>query len=94
MPLLVRLWVEDVTTGTNASILGWHRCSGMPGGPLAPVWAKLARALLDNGERLDGFVVVGMLWGKFQPTWVPCSVATPTGTARLRCLLDLTRLVN
>ena len=52
----MRLWVEDVTTGTNASISGWHRCPGMPGGPLAPVWAKLAHALLDDGERLDGFV--------------------------------------
>lgn len=92
--LLVRLIIWGRDQGYAQFNLGVAPLSGMPSGPLAPVWAKLAHALFDNGERLYGFVGLRAWKEKFSPVWRPRFVATPPGPARLRCLLDLARLVN
>ncbi|MGN6376881.1 MAG: bifunctional lysylphosphatidylglycerol flippase/synthetase MprF [Sphingomonas sp.] len=92
--LIVRLMEWGRDEGYHRFNLGMAPLSGMPSGPLAPAWAKLAHALFDHGERLYGFAGLRAWKEKFRPEWVPRFVATPPGAARLYCLLDLVRLIN
>jgi phosphatidylglycerol lysyltransferase len=92
--MLVRLieWARD--EGYERFNLGMAPLSGMPSGRLAPVWARLGHALFANGERLYGFAGLRAFKAKFGPVWVSRYVATPTGAAMPRALIDLARLVS
>jgi phosphatidylglycerol lysyltransferase len=92
--MLVRLIEWARGEGYDRFNLGMAPLSGMPSGRLAPVWARLGHALFANGERLYGFAGLRAFKAKFGPVWVSRYVATPTGAAMPRALIDLARLVS
>jgi phosphatidylglycerol lysyltransferase len=74
--------------------LGMAPLSGLTGGRLAPLWAKLGRALFENGESLYGFAGLRAFKAKFSPDWQPRYIATPRHLGMPRALIDLVRLVS
>ncbi len=74
--------------------MGMAPLSGLPGGRLAPLWAKLGRVLFDNGERLYGFAGLRAFKAKFQPDWVPRYIAAPKRIGMAQALIDVARLVG
>ena len=92
--MLVRLIEWARSEGYDRFNLGMAPLSGMPSGRLAPVWARLGHALFANGERLYGFAGLRAFKAKFGPVWVSRYIATPSGPAMPRALIDLARLVS
>ena len=62
--------------------------------PFAPLWAKLARTLFENGEGLYGFAGLRAFKAKYSPDWTPRYIATPRGPGMIRALIGLTRVVG
>jgi phosphatidylglycerol lysyltransferase len=92
--LFVRLIEWSRAQGYARFNLGMAPLSGMPTGPLAPLWARLGATAFSNGERLYGFGGLRHFKAKFSPAWAPRYIALSGGGARLRALLDLFTLVN
>lgn len=74
--------------------LGVAPLSGLPGGRLAPLWARIGRVLFERGERFYGFAGLRAFKAKFRPDWEPRYVATPGGFGRARALVALLRVIN
>ncbi|MCP3735785.1 bifunctional lysylphosphatidylglycerol flippase/synthetase MprF [Sphingomonas sp. RP10(2022)] len=92
--MVVRLIEWARGEGYERFNLGMAPLSGMPSGRLAPVWARLGHALFANGERLYGFAGLRAFKAKYGPDWVSRYIATPSGVAMPRALIDLARLVS
>jgi len=92
--MFVRLIEWGKAEGFEHFNLGMAPLSGLTGGRLAPLWAKLGRALFDNGEALYGFAGLRAFKAKFSPTWQPRYIATPRRLGQARALIDLVRLVS
>jgi phosphatidylglycerol lysyltransferase len=92
--MFVRLFEWGRAHGYARFNLGMAPLSGLTGGRLAPLWAKLGRALFDNGEGLYGFAGLRAFKAKFSPEWQPRYIATPRRVAMPRALVDLVRLVS
>jgi phosphatidylglycerol lysyltransferase len=74
--------------------LGMAPLSGMQGGKLAPVWSRLGRlAFSVEGWRYN-FAGLRHYKDKFAPDWESRFIATPSGLAGWRSLLDLVGLIN
>lgn len=92
--MFVKLFEWGRTRGYRRFNLGMAPLSGLTGGRLAPLWAKLGRALFENGESLYGFAGLRAFKAKFSPDWEPRYIATPRRTGMARALIDLIRLVS
>jgi phosphatidylglycerol lysyltransferase len=74
--------------------LGMAPLSGVQGGKLAPAWARLASlAFSVEGWRYN-FAGLRHYKDKFAPEWESRFIATPSGLAGWRSLLDLVGLIN
>ncbi|MDE0879211.1 MAG: bifunctional lysylphosphatidylglycerol flippase/synthetase MprF [Sphingomonas bacterium] len=92
--MFVRLFEWGRDHGYRRFNMGMAPLSGLPAGRLAPLWAKLGRALFHNGEALYGFAGLRTFKGKFAPQWQPRYIATPRRLGQARALIDLVRLVS
>jgi phosphatidylglycerol lysyltransferase len=92
--MFVKLFEWGRDQGYTRFDLGMAPLSGLTGGRLAPLWAKLGRALFENGERLYGFAGLRAFKAKFQPEWEPRYIATPRRLGMAHALIDLARLVS
>lgn len=92
--LFAKLLLWGQAQGYGSFNLGLAPLAGLPDGRLAPVWAKIGRAIFARGERFYGFAGLRAFKAKFQPVWQPRYIATPGGIARVRALLGLARAVN
>ena len=92
--LFVRLLEWGRANGYARFNLGVAPLSGIQGNRLAPLWAKLARTMYENGERFYGFSGLRTFKAKYAPDWTPRYIATPGGTAMVRALVDLVRVVG
>ena len=92
--MFVKLFEWGRERGYARFDLGMAPLSGLTGGPLAPLWAKLGRALFENGERAYGFAGLRAFKAKFQPDWEPRYIATPRRLGMAHALIDLARLVS
>ncbi|MBN8847563.1 MULTISPECIES: bifunctional lysylphosphatidylglycerol flippase/synthetase MprF [unclassified Sphingomonas] len=92
--MFVRLFQWGRDQGHETFNLGLAPLSGMPEDRLAPIWAKIGRALFERGERLYRFTGLRAFKAKFQPQWEPRYIATPGGLPRLRALVALVGAVN
>ena len=92
--LFVRLFQWGAEHGFGWFNLGVAPLSGLPGGRLAPLWARIGRVLFERGERFYGFAGLRAFKAKFRPDWHPRYVATPGGLARIRTLWALLRVVS
>lgn len=92
--LLVELLRRAADQGLARFNLGMAPLSGMQGGKLAPAWARLASlAFSVEGWRYN-FAGLRHYKDKFAPEWESRFIATPSGLAGWRSLLDLVRLIN
>ena len=91
--LFVRLFEWGAGQGYARFNLGVAPLSGIEGNRLAPVWAKLARTLFENGEALYGFAGLRAFKDKYTPDWTPRYIATPRGVSMIRALAGLVRAV-
>ena len=92
--MFVKLFEWGRAQGYCRFNLGMAPLSGLTGGRLAPLWAKLGRALFDNGDALYGFAGLRAFKQKFGPAWTPRYIATPRRTGMARALIDVARLVS
>lgn len=92
--LFARLFHWGAAEGFGWFNLGVAPLSGLPGGRLAPLWARIGRVLFERGERFYGFVGLRAFKAKFRPDWEPRYVATPGGLDRVRALVALLRVIN
>jgi phosphatidylglycerol lysyltransferase len=92
--LLVELLLQSGARGFTRFNLGMAPLSGVQGGKLAPAWARLAcLAFSVEGWRYN-FAGLRHYKDKFAPEWESRFIATPSGLAGWRSLLDLVRLIN
>lgn len=92
--MFVRLFQWGRMQGYSRFDLGMAPLSGLTGGRLAPLWAKLGRAIFQNGERVYGFAGLRAFKAKFQPRWAPRYIATPRRLGMAHALIDLAKLVS
>ncbi len=92
--MFVRLFQWGRMQGYSRFDLGMAPLSGLTGGRLAPLWAKLGRAILQNGERVYGFAGLRAFKAKFQPRWAPRYIPTPRWLGMAHALIDLAKLVS
>lgn len=92
--LFVRLLEWGRAEGYVRFNLGVAPLAGIQGNRLAPLWAKLARTLFENGERIYGFIGLRAFKAKYAPDWTPRYIATPGGGGMVRALVDLVRIVG
>ena len=92
--LFARLLQWGAGAGYGWFNLGVAPLSGLPGGRLAPLWARIGRVLFERGERFYGFAGLRAFKAKFRPDWEPRYVATPGGVGRVRALVALLRVIN
>ena len=74
--------------------LGMAPLSGIRGGRLAPLWAKLANGAFHRGDRFYGFTGLRAFKEKFSPVWEPRYIATQGGIATAPTMVDLLRLLG
>ncbi|MCW1383580.1 bifunctional lysylphosphatidylglycerol flippase/synthetase MprF [Novosphingobium sp. KCTC 2891] len=79
--LLVELILLAGRQGCSRFNLGLAPLSGLPGGRLAPFWARLARVAYDLGGALYNFAGLRFYKQKFMPAWESRYVACPQGPA-------------
>lgn len=92
--LLLELMRHAREVGAARFNLGMAPLSGVQGGKLAPIWARLANlAFSVRGWRYN-FAALRQYKEKFAPHWESRFIATTPGLASWRSLIDLTRLIN
>ena len=92
--LLLELMRHARDVGAARFNLGMAPLSGVQGGKLAPIWARLANlAFSVRGWRYN-FAGLRQYKEKFGPHWESRFIATTPGLASWRSLIDLTRLIN
>ena len=68
--------------------------AGMSDHPLAARWSRLGAFVYEHGEAFYHFEGLRAFKEKFDPVWSPNYLACPGGTAPLRVLLEVNRLVS
>ena len=91
--LFVRLLEWGAARGFEHFNLGLAPLAGIQGNRLAPLWAKLARTVFDNGEGVYGFSGLRAFKAKFAPDWSARYIAAPPGIAMIRALVALVRVI-
>ena len=86
------LWGRD--QGYARLSLGVAPLSGIESRRLAPLWARIARALFRHGERLYGYSGLRRYKEKFHPEWRGRYFAAPHGLSMALALIDVTLLVS
>ena len=86
------LWGRDA--GYTRFSLGMAPLSGLEGGPLAPLWARLGGAVYRYGEHFYNFQGLRAYKAKFDPHWEPRYVAAPGGLALPRVLGNVATLIS
>jgi len=86
------LWGQE--HGYGRFSLGTAPLSGLEGGPLAPLWARLGAALFRYGEHFYNFQGLRAYKAKFDPRWEPRYLASPGGLALPRVLGNVAALVS
>ncbi|OYW16637.1 MAG: hypothetical protein B7Z39_00175 [Novosphingobium sp. 12-64-8] len=74
--------------------MGLAPLSGVPGGRLAPFWARMARALYHLGGQVYNFAGLRFYKQKFAPTWRSRYIACPQGPAGFFAVGAIIRLVS
>lgn len=92
--LFVRLMQWGAAQGYRRFNLGMAPLSGLKGDRLAPLWSQIGHLIYGHAEQLYGFSGLRAFKAKFQPMWVPRYVATPSGLAAPRAMMDLVALVG
>ena len=92
--LFIKLMLWGKEHGFARFNFGLAPLSGIQGGRLAPLWARLGAAVFRNGERLYGFAGLRSFKDKYAPEWLPRYVAAPHGLGTPRALIDLVALVG
>lgn len=92
--LFIKLMLWGKARSFQRFNLGLAPLSGIQGGRLAPLWARLATAVFRNGERLYGFAGLRSFKDKYGPEWQPRYIAAPHGMGTPRALIDLLSLVG
>jgi len=86
------LWGREA--GYARFSLGMAPLSGLEGGPLAPLWARLGGAVYRYGEHFYNFQGLRAYKAKFDPVWEPRYVASPGGLALPRVLGNVATLIS
>lgn len=73
------LWGRE--EGFTRFSLGMAPLSGLEGGPLAPLWARLGATVFRYGEHFYNFQGLRTYKNKFDPLWEPRYLASPGGLA-------------
>jgi phosphatidylglycerol lysyltransferase len=92
--LFIQLMLWGKERGFARFNFGLAPLSGIHGGRLAPLWARLGATLFRSGERLYGFAGLRSFKDKYAPEWLPRYVAAPHGLGTPRALIDLVALVG
>lgn len=92
--LLAELVRHSRETGMARFNLGMAPLSGVQGGKLAPIWARLANLAFAVEGWGYNFAGLRHYKEKFAPHWESRFIAIPPGVAGWRSLLDLVRLIN
>ncbi|MEO7786199.1 MAG: bifunctional lysylphosphatidylglycerol flippase/synthetase MprF [Sphingomicrobium sp.] len=92
--LFVSLLQWGFVHGYSRFNLGMAPLSGLSGERLAPLWSRIGNAIYGHAEQLYGFSGLRSFKAKFRPHWVPRYVATPSGLAAPRSIVDLVALVG
>lgn len=77
--LLTSLIEHARSSGAARFNLGLAPLSGLPGGRLAPFWARLARVVHDVGGRVYNFAGLRFYKQKYAPAWESRYLACPQG---------------
>jgi phosphatidylglycerol lysyltransferase len=88
----IMLWGK--ANGYEWFSLGMAPLAGLEAHRLAPAWHKLGRLLYRYGENFYNFEGLRHYKDKFLPEWRPRYLATSSGFALPRVLLDITRLIS
>lgn len=80
--------------GYDRISLGVAPLSGIESRRLAPLWARIAGAVFQHGERLYGYRGLRQYKEKFRPEWRSSYFAAPRGLAMAAALIDVTLLVS
>ncbi len=86
------LWGKEM--GYRRFSLGMAPLSGLEGGPLAPLSARLGAALFRHGEHFYNFQGLRAYKEKFDPVWEPRYLASPGKLALPRILGSVATLVS
>lgn len=92
--LFLKLIAWGAERGYTRFSLGMAPLSGLEGGPLAPLWAKMGSALFRHGEHFYNFQGLRAYKDKFDPTWEPRYLASPGGVALPGILAGISALVG
>jgi phosphatidylglycerol lysyltransferase len=86
------LWGKEV--GYARFSLGTAPLSGLEGGPLAPLWARLGATVFRYGEHFYNFQGLRAYKNKFDPNWEARYLASPGGLALPRVLGNIAALIS
>jgi phosphatidylglycerol lysyltransferase len=86
------LWGKE--NGYRSFSLGMAPLSGLEGGPLAPLWARMGGAVYRYGEHFYNFQGLRAYKDKFDPVWEPRYMASPGGLAIPRVLGNVAALIS
>ena len=92
--LFAELMVWGKERGYRWFNMGAAPFSGMSDHPLAARWSRLGAFVYEHGEAFYHFEGLRAFKDKFDPVWSPNYLACPGGTAPLRVLLEVNRLVS
>jgi phosphatidylglycerol lysyltransferase len=92
--LLVELLWHAGDHGIPRFNLGMAPLSGVQGGKLAPAWARIVSLAFSVESWRYNFAGLRHYKDKFAPEWESRFIATPSGLAGLRSLLDLVGMIN
>ena len=92
--LLVRLIGLARKEGCERFNLGLAPMSGVRGGKLAPLWARLVNLLFSAGKVGYNYRGMRRFKDKFAPAWEPRYIGLPAGGGALRALLAAVALIH
>ncbi|NJD18178.1 MAG: bifunctional lysylphosphatidylglycerol flippase/synthetase MprF, partial [Gemmatimonadetes bacterium] len=91
--LFLKLIAWGAEHGYTRYTLGMAPLSGLEGGPLSPLWARLGSAVFRYGEHFYNFQGLRAYKEKFDPVWEPRYLASPGGVALPGILAAVSALV-
>ena len=92
--LFIKMLLWGKETGFGRFSLGTAPLSGLEGGPLAPLWARLGATVFRYGEHFYNFQGLRAYKSKFDPLWEPRYLASPGGLALPRVLGNVASLIS
>ena len=92
--LFLKLIAWGAERGYTRYTLGMAPLSGLEGGPLAPLWARVGSAVFRYGEHFYNFQGLRAYKDKFDPVWEPRYLASPGGVALPGILAGISALVS